>query len=265
MNENGLIKENDGILVFNYRPDRLRELFSALTNPKFQGFERKFINNLKLVTMMPVSDEVICTNAFKLDDLKNTFGEYISNLGYTQLRIAETEKYAHVTYFFDGGVEKKLKGCKRTLIPSPKVTTYDLKPEMSAEKITDALLNEINHFDVVILNFANGDMVGHTGVFEAAVKAVETVDFNLGRIYKKLKELNGTLIVTADHGNCEEMLDKDGNKLTSHTTNLVPFIVCDTNYKVKDGKLGDIAPTILEIMKEKIPKEMTGDSLITYN
>ena len=264
LNENGLIKENDGILVFNYRPDRLRELFSALTNPKFQGFERKFINNLKLVTMMPVSDEVICTNAFKLDDLKNTFGEYISNLGYTQLRIAETEKYAHVTYFFDGGVEKKLKGCKRILIPSPKVTTYDLKPEMSAEKITDALLNEINDFDVVILNFANGDMVGHTGVFEAAVKAVETVDFNLGRIYKKLKELNGTLIITADHGNCEEMLDKDGNKLTSHTTNLVPFIVCDTNYKVKDGKLGDIAPTILEIMKEKIPKEMTGDSLITY-
>lgn len=262
LDENGLIKENDGLLVFNYRPDRLREIFSALTNPNFAGFQREFINNLRLVTMMPVSDEVICTNAFKLDDLSNTFGEYISGLGYTQLRIAETEKYAHVTYFFDGGVEKDLKGCKRILIPSPKVATYDMQPEMSAKEITDTLLEEIDKFDVVILNFANCDMVGHTGVFDAAVKAVETVDFNLGRIYKKVKELGGTLLVTADHGNCEEMLDKDGNKLTAHTTNLVPFIICDNEYTVKDGKLGDIAPTMLTIMKEKIPEEMTGNILI---
>ncbi len=262
LDENGLIKENDGLLVFNYRPDRLREIFSALTNPNFAGFQREFINNLRLVTMMPVSDEVICTNAFKLDDLSNTFGEYISGLGYTQLRIAETEKYAHVTYFFDGGVEKDLKGCKRILIPSPKVATYDMQPEMSAKEITDTLLEEIDKFDVVILNFANCDMVGHTGVFDAAVKALETVDFNLGRIYKKVKELGGTLLVTADHGNCEEMLDKDGNKLTAHTTNLVPFIICDKKYTVKDGKLGDIAPTMLTIMKEKIPEEMTGNILI---
>lgn len=262
LNENGLIKENDGLLVFNYRPDRLRELFSALTNPNFSGFEREFINNLKLVTMMPVSDEVICTNAFKLDDLVNTFGEYISDLGYTQLRIAETEKYAHVTYFFDGGIEKELKECKRILIPSPKVATYDMQPEMSAKEITDTLLKEIDKFDVVILNFANCDMVGHTGSFDAAVKAVETVDFNLGRIYEKVKELGGTLLVTADHGNCEEMLDKEGNKLTAHTTNLVPFIICDNKYILKNGKLGDIAPTMLTIMNEKIPKEMTGNCLV---
>lgn len=262
LNNEGLVSENDGLLVFNYRPDRLRELFSALTNPNFNGFERDFINNLKLVTMMPVSDEVISTHAFELDKLSNTFGEYISNLGYTQLRIAETEKYAHVTYFFDGGVEKDLKGCKRILIPSPKVATYDLKPEMSANEVCDTLLKEIDNFDVVILNFANCDMVGHTGDFEAAVKAVETVDKNLGKIYDKVTSMRGTLIVTADHGNCEEMLDHEGNKLTAHTTNLVPFIICDNSYILKDGKLGDIAPTMLKIMGVEIPKEMTGNVLL---
>ena len=262
LNNEGLVSENDGLLVFNYRPDRLRELFSALTNPNFNGFERDFINNLKLVTMMPVSDEVISTHAFELDKLSNTFGEYISNLGYTQLRIAETEKYAHVTYFFDGGVEKDLKGCKRILIPSPKVATYDLKPEMSADEVCDTLLKEIDNFDVVILNFANCDMVGHTGDFEAAVKAVETVDKNLGKIYDKVTSMRGTLIVTADHGNCEEMLDHEGNKLTAHTTNLVPFIICDNSYILKDGKLGDIAPTMLKIMGVEIPKEMTGNVLL---
>ena len=262
LNNEGLVSENDGLLVFNYRPDRLRELFSAFTNPNFNGFERNFINNLKLVTMMPVSDEVISTHAFELDKLSNTLGEYISNLGYTQLRIAETEKYAHVTYFFDGGVEKDLKGCKRILIPSPKVATYDLKPEMSADEVCDTLLKEIGNFDVVILNFANCDMVGHTGDFEAAVKAVETVDKNLGKIYDKVTSMRGTLIVTADHGNCEEMLDHEGNKLTAHTTNLVPFIVCDNSYILKDGKLGDIAPTMLKIMGVEIPKEMTGNVLL---
>lgn len=262
LDDNGLVEENDGLLVFNYRPDRLRELFSALTNKDFNGFDREFINNLKLVTMMPVSDEVIYTNAFKLDELTNTFGEYISNLGYTQLRIAETEKYAHVTYFFDGGIEKDLKGCERILIPSPKVATYDMQPEMSAKEVTDTLLDKINNFDVVILNFANPDMVGHTGDFDAAVKAIETVDEQLGRVYKRVKELGGTLIVTADHGNCEEMIDEEGNKLTSHTTNLVPFIVCDNKYILNDGKIGDIAPTMLNIMELDIPKEMTGKVLI---
>ena len=262
IDKNGLVEENDGLLVFNYRPDRLRELFSALTNTSFSEFDREFIKNLKLVTMMPVSDEVICTNAFKLDELQNTFGEYISNLGYTQLRIAETEKYAHVTYFFDGGVERNLNGCERILIPSPKVATYDTKPEMSALEITDTLLGIIDNFDVVILNFANPDMVGHTGDFEAAMKAVERVDFCLGKIYSKVQEIGGTLVVTADHGNCEEMLDKEGNVLTAHTTNLVPFIVCNNEYILKKGKLGDIAPTLLNIMKVDVPKEMTGKSLM---
>lgn len=262
LDDSGLVEENDGLLVFNYRPDRLRELFSALTNSNFNGFERTPLNNLKLVTMMPVSDEVLYKNAFKLDELSNTFGEYVSKKGLSQLRIAETEKYAHVTYFFDGGIEKDLDGCKRILIPSPKVATYDMSPEMSAKEITDKLLCEIDNFDVVILNFANPDMVGHTGDFAAAVKAVETVDEQLGRLVNKVQELEGTLIVTADHGNCEEMLDEEGNKLTAHTTNLVPFVVCDTKYKVKDGKLGDIAPTILKIMDLEIPKEMTGKVLI---
>ena len=262
LDKEGLVEENDGLLVFNYRPDRLRELFSALTNPNFSGFERKQINNLKLVTMMPVSDEVVYKNAFKLDELNNTFGEYISDLGYTQLRIAETEKYAHVTYFFDGGIEKQLNGCKRILIPSPKVATYDIAPEMSAKEITTSLLDEIENFDVIILNFANCDMVGHTGDFNAAIKAVETVDEQLGKIYNRVNALGGTLIVTADHGNCEEMLDDNNNKLTAHTTNLVPFIVCDLNYEIIDGKLGDIAPTILKIMNIEVPKEMTGHILI---
>ncbi len=258
----GLVEENDGLLVFNYRPDRLRELFSALTNPNFSGFEREQINNLKLVTMMPVSDEVIYKNAFKLDELNDTFGEYISSLGYSQLRIAETEKYAHVTYFFDGVIEKNLPLCERILIPSPKVATYDMTPEMSAKEVTNTLLEKIGDFDVVILNFANCDMVGHTGDFDAAIKAVETVDEQLGRIYNKVQELEGTLIVTADHGNCEEMLDKEGNRLTAHTTNLVPFIVCDKNYNLRNGKLGDIAPTILKIMDIEVPSEMTGNILI---
>ena len=262
LDRTGLVEENDGLLVFNYRPDRLRELFGALTNPNFSGFNRTFIKNLKLVTMMPVSDEVICTNAFRLDELHNTFGEYISNLGYKQLRIAETEKYAHVTYFFDGGVEKKLDGCERILIPSPKVATYDMKPEMSAIEIADTLLGIIDKFDVVILNFANPDMVGHTGDFNAAIKAVERVDFCLGKIYEKIKEIKGTLVVTADHGNCEEMSDEEGNILTAHTTNLVPFILCDENYKLKNGKLGDIAPSLLKIMEIDVPSEMSGNILL---
>jgi 2,3-bisphosphoglycerate-independent phosphoglycerate mutase len=262
IDETGIIEENDGIIWFNYRPDRSREVFYALTNPKFDKFERVFINNLKLVTMMPVSEDVISTYAFRLDDLKNTFGEYISNLNITQLRIAETEKYAHVTYFFDGGLEKTLKDCDRILIPSPKVATYDMKPEMSCNEITDKLLEVIDNYDVVILNYANGDMLGHTGVMEAAIKAVEVVDANLGRLYSKIKELGGILIVTADHGNCEYMLDDNNNIITSHTTNPVPFIVCDKSVALKDGKLGDIAPTMLKLMNIEIPKEMTGNVLI---
>ena len=260
IDEKGMVKENDGLIVFNFRPDRLRELFTVLTNPDFKDFKRDFIPNLKLVTMLTVADTVKFTQAFHMVDLKNTLGDYVSSLGLKQLRIAETEKYAHVTYFFDGGKELELDKCKRILIPSPKVATYDLKPEMSAYEITDKLLENMN-YDVIILNFANGDMVGHTGNLDAAIKAVEVLDECVFKIYNKIIELDGTMIITADHGNCEEMIDSNNNILTSHTTNKVPFLITK-NCKLKNGKLGDIAPTILYLLNEKIPKEMTGEVLI---
>ncbi len=258
LDKSGVVKENDGLLVFNYRPDRLRELFSALTNPNFKGFDRPLVNNLKLVTMMGVSDEVVCTHAFELEKLNNTFGEYISKLGLSQLRIAETEKYAHVTYFFDGGVEKNLPNCERILIPSPHVATYDLAPDMSAKEITESLLKELDKdkYDYIILNFANGDMLGHTGNIEATIKSVETMDTCLGKIYNKILEKNGVMVIIADHGNCEIMLDENNNKVTSHTTSLVPLIVTKENAELKDGSLKDVAPLLLSLNNIEIPKEM---------
>ncbi|MDD2435583.1 MAG: 2,3-bisphosphoglycerate-independent phosphoglycerate mutase [Bacilli bacterium] len=261
INENGLIKENDGLIVFNFRPDRLKELFSALTNPHFNQFERPFINDLKLVTMLPVSNDLVYKHAFKMDKIDNTLGSYISHLGLKQLRIAETEKYAHVTRFFDGEGDLELDNCDKLLIPSPKVATYDLKPEMSAYQITEKLLPVMGNYDLIILNYANCDMVGHTGDMATTIKAVETVDQCLGMVYKKVETLGGTLLVTADHGNSEYMIDEKGNKVTSHSTNKVPLII-NQNKLLKDGKLSDLAPTILRIMKIDIPKEMTGDSLI---
>lgn len=260
--KNGTIAENDGIIVYNYRKDRLREILTALTNPDFNDMEVVKFNNVKTVTMMPVVESVKAAHAFNDPKLVNILGEYIEKQGSSQLRIAETEKYAHVTFFFDGGKEVDYQNEKKILIPSPKVATYDLKPEMSAYEVTDELLNELANYDLVILNFANGDMVGHTGVLEAAIKAVESVDECLGKLYDKVQELGGTLIVTADHGNCEEMLDKNDNVLTAHTTNQVPFIVTRQNISLNDGKLGDIAPTILELMNIEKPVEMTGTSLI---
>lgn len=263
LDENGIISDNDSIIWANFRPDRAWEILSSITNRNFKSeFQRTIRNNLKLVTMMGVADTVINTYAFSLDELKNTLGEYISNLGIKQLRIAETEKYAHVTYFFDGGIEKKLDGCDRVLIDSPKVPTYDLKPEMSAYLVTDKLLEIMDNYGFIVLNYANGDMVGHTGNMDAAIKAIEAIDDNLGRVYKKATELGFTMVIVADHGNCEEMLDKDNNILTAHTTNKVPCIITDKTYQVKDGKLGDIAPTILKIMEIDKPKEMTGNELI---
>ena len=262
INKEGIITDGDGLLVFNFRPDRIRELFKVITNKEFNEFPHKTFKNIKLTTMMPVSDEVICLNAFTNQKLENTLGEYLSLKGIKQLRIAETEKYAHVTYFFDGGVEKELSNCDRVLIPSPKVATYDLKPEMSAYEITDKLLNIIDNYDLVILNFANGDMVGHTGIFDAAVKAVEVVDECIGKIYNKVMEMGGTLIVTADHGNSDYMIDENNNPVTTHSTSLVPFIVTDDKIELKDGKLADIAPTILDIMGIEKPVEMVGESLI---
>ena len=264
LNEKGIIEDNDSIVVFNFRPDRVRELFSALTNKDFNGFNRNFINNLKVVTMMKVSEEVISTPAFELPKANNLLGEVISKNDLKQLRIAETEKYAHVTYFFDGGSDIDLKGEDRILIPSPKVATYDLKPEMSAYEITDTLLKEIDkdEFDFIVLNFANGDMVGHTGSMEATIKALESLDECLGKIYKKIEETNGIMFITADHGNSDTMLDENDNIITSHSLSKVPFIITDKNYKLEDGKLGDIAPTILSYMNIVVPEEMSGNSLI---
>ncbi|MCM1370775.1 MAG: 2,3-bisphosphoglycerate-independent phosphoglycerate mutase [Clostridium sp.] len=262
LDDNGLIESNDGIIVFNYRPDRLRELFSSLTNPNFNGFNTKKLDNIKLVTMMPVSNEVICKNAFGIQTLNNTLGEYISGLGLKQLRIAETEKFAHVTYFFDGGEDKQLKNCDRVLIPSPKVATYDMKPEMSAYEITDTLLQKIKDYDLVILNYANGDMVGHTGNLEASINAMQVLDKCLKKLLDKVKELDCNLLIIADHGNCEYMLDENNNRLTTHTTSLVNCILCNKNYRLKNGSLCDVAPTVLKLMGIDIPKEMTGNTLI---
>lgn len=260
--EEGLIEENDGIITFNYRKDRLRELLTAITNKDFNEMEVTKFNNVKTVTMMPVVESVKAPHAFSDPILTNTLGEYINKIGLSQLRIAETEKYAHVTFFFDGGKEIDYKNEKKILIPSPKVATYDLKPEMSANEVTEILLKEIENYDLIILNFANGDMLGHTGVLDAAIKGVEIVDNCLEKIYKKVTELNGIMLITADHGNCEEMLDENNNVITSHTTNLVPFIITKENLILKDGILADIAPTIIELLGKEKPKEMTGNSLI---
>ena len=238
---------------------------TAITNPDLVDMETKDLKNIKLVSMMPITDTVIGDNAFDLTNLNNTMGPYLDGIGLNQLRIAETEKYAHVTYFYDGGKELKLKNAKRILVNSPKVATYDLKPEMSAEEITDKLLDELNkdYLDVVILNYANGDMVGHTGNYEAAKQGVEFLDKCLKRLYDKITEIDGTLIVTADHGNCDVMINDDGTPCTTHTTNKVPFIVTKENIELKeDGKLADIAPTMLELLNIPIPLEIDGNSLI---
>ena len=204
--------------------------------------------------------------AFKKEALSNTFGEYISNLGYTQLRIAETEKYAHVTFFFNGGEEKQYKGEDRILVPSPKVETYDLKPEMSAYEVTDKVLEAIKSekYNAIILNYANPDMVGHTGSLEAAVKAIETIDECVGKVVEEIEKVNGVLLITADHGNAEQMIDyKTGEPHTAHTTNPVPLILVGMDdVKIKPGKLADLAPTMLDIMGLEKPVEMTGESII---
>lgn len=262
--ENGMIAENDGLITFNFRKDRLREILTALTNPDFNEMEVTKFHNLKVLTMLPVVESVKAPHAYDDPQLTNILGEYVATCGLSQLRIAETEKYAHVTFFFDGGKEVDYPNEKKILIPSPKVATYDLKPEMSAFEVTDALIKELENYDLVILNFANGDMVGHTGVLQAAIKAVETVDTCLEKIYDKVKELGGTMVITADHGNCEEMIDEDGNVMTSHTTNLVPFIITKENITLYPGKLGDIAPTVLELLNLPKPIEMTGESLINH-
>jgi len=258
IDESGKIEENDSIIWANFRPDRAIQILRSLVDPNFDGFDRKIFNNLYLTTMMYVSDDVKSDIAFKKEIIDNTLGIYLSKLGKKQLRIAETEKYAHVTYFFDGGRDLDLNLCDRVLIPSPKVATYDLKPEMSAREITSNLLEKMdNNYDFIFLNFANGDMVGHTGNYDMTKKAIETIDEMIGKLYKKCVEDEYLFIITADHGNAEEMIDKNGNVVTSHTTNLVPFIVTDKNLNIDNvNKLSDIAPFVLNYMNLNLPDEM---------
>ncbi len=269
VNTDGLIKDNDSIIFMNFRPDRAIQISTAYSNPSFLDGKLNTVggpNNLVYVSTMKYADSVKGDLAFGLNDLSNMFGDYVAEKGLHQLRIAETEKYAHVTFFFDGGVDKEIKNAKRVLIHSPKVATYDMQPEMSAYLITEALLKELdsNVHDVIILNFANGDMVGHTGVIPAAIKAVETVDECVGKVVDKVLSMNGICLITADHGNCEKMLDDDGSVFTAHTTNPVPFIVTDKSVKLRHngGNLGDIAPTMLKLLGLEQPHEMTGVSLI---
>ena len=260
----GTISDNDSIIFFNYRPDRAREITRAIVDPGFDGFQREYfpttyVCNTEYDASMPNG-----LVAWPRIPVKNGLGEYLSSMGLTQLRIAETEKYAHVTFFFNGGVEKQYPGEDRVLVPSPKVATYDLQPEMSAREVCDKCVERINSgaYDVIILNFANCDMVGHTGVLQAAVKAVETVDTCVGRVVEATLKMGGIAMVTADHGNAEVMLQPDGSPMTAHTTNLVPFILCGAGNELRPGRLADIAPTILDVMGLAAPQEMDGQTLI---
>ena len=264
----GLIKEDDSIVFGNFRPDRAREITRAINDKEFTGFERETLD-LVFVTMTQYDKTLEGVEvAYRPESITNTLGEYVASKGLNQLRIAETEKYAHVTFFFNGGVEKENEGEDRALIASPKVATYDLKPEMSAPELTDELINRLDSgkYDMVILNYANPDMVGHTGVMEAAKAAVEAVDTCLGRVVDKVLELDGTVFITADHGNAETMIDAEtGNPFTAHTTDPVPFVWVSNHTEgksLKDGKLADIAPTMLTVMGLDVPVEMTGESLI---
>ena len=271
IHEGYTLKDNDGIIVYNFRKDRLREIMTCITNPNEyndmaleKDMHIKTFNNLACCTFMKVVETVKCPHAFEESSMDNIFGDFLEKNNLNQLRIAETEKYAHVTFFFDGGMEKDYKGEKKILIPSPKVATYDLKPEMSAKEVTDTLINEINQdiYDVIILNYANGDMVGHTGVYEAAKTAVEFLDTCLKRIYDLVMEKGGIMLITADHGNCDTMWDENHIPVTSHTLERVPFIITEKGLSLKEGRLADIVPTMIELMGLSKPNEMTGNSLI---
>ena len=264
--EGANVKDDDAIIFANFRPDRAREITRAFVDQDFDGFARTK-KNIHYVCMTQYDATIEGVEiAFKPQSLKNTFGEYISDLGMTQLRIAETEKYAHVTFFFNGGVEKEYPGEDRALIPSPKVATYDLQPEMSEPAVTEECVKRIlsGKYDVIILNFANCDMVGHTGVFEAAVKAVEATDDGVGKVVAAIQQMGGQCLITADHGNVDQMLDADGvTPFTAHSTNPVPLVMVGHPGKLKDGGvLADLAPTMLEMMGLKQPAEMTGHSLL---
>ena len=265
--EGGRVSANDSVIFFNFRPDRAREITRTFVDPDFTGFERKKgFFPLNYVCMTQYDAEMPNVEvAFGPEALTNTLGEYLSAQGKTQLRIAETQKYAHVTFFFNGGEEKQYEGEDRILVDSPKISTFDLMPEMSAPQVSEKLNEAVRSgkYDAVIVNFANCDMVGHTGIIPAAVKAVETVDSCVGTLAEAVQEMDGVLFVTADHGNADKMLDESGEPLTAHTTNPVPFIVVNYPCEVREGgKLCDIAPTMLKVMGLAQPQEMTGESII---
>lgn len=266
----GTIQDKDSIIFFNFRPDRARQITRVFCDPDFDGFKRKkTLQEIKFVCFTEY-DRTIRNKqiAFKPQKLINTLGEYLSSLGLKQLRTAETEKYAHVTFFFNGGVEEPNEGEDRWLVPSPKVATYDLKPEMSAIEVTDGLIKAISSqtYDLIIVNYANPDMVGHTGVLEAAIKAVETVDACIGRVLDELLKVNGQMFMCADHGNSDQLIDYEtGQPFTAHTTNPVPFVLVNYTDGValkEGGRLADIAPTLLDMMGIPKPEEMTGESLL---
>ena len=265
--QEGQIKEHDSVIFFNFRPDRARELTRAFVDSDFDGFKRSkgcfhlfFVCMTQYDALMPN-----VTVAYKPQSITNPIGEIISKHGMKQLRIAEYTKYAHVTFFLNGGVETVYEGEDRILVDSPNVATYDMKPEMSAYEVTDKLIEQLDadKYDVVVLNYANCDMVGHTGVFDAAVKAVEAVDVCVGRVVDKILSLGGVALITADHGNADQMYEPDGSPFTAHTTNRVPFVVVGYPCKLRSGgRLADIAPTMLQILGFEQPAEMDGKSLI---
>ncbi len=264
----GLIKENDTIICFNFRPDRAREITRVFTDTDFDGFDRKYFS-VYYCTLTEYDATFKNVHViYEPQSMDNTLGEYLAKKGLTQFRIAETEKYAHVTFFFNGGVEEPNQGEDRFLIPSPKVATYDLKPEMSAYEVAEKAIEKINSgaYDVMVLNFANSDMVGHTGFFEAAEKAVFAVDECAGKVVEAILKNGGEVIITADHGNAERMMDADGGPFTAHTTNPVPFVLVSDRYRNaglrQDGILADLAPTLLDLMGLEKPAEMTGTSMI---
>lgn len=267
--KDGTVKENDSVIFFNFRPDRARQLTRAFADPDFKGFERRngFFTTTFVCMAQYDAEMPNVLVAFPPEELTMTFGEYLAKHGKTQLRLAETQKYAHVTFFFNGGEEKQFEGEDRILVNSPKVATFDMQPEMSAYEVADNLVGAIRSekYDVIVVNFANPDMVGHTGIIEAAVKAIEAVDECVGKAYDALLEKNGQMFICADHGNAEKLIDADGTPFTAHTTNPVPFILVnyDSAYTLREGGcLADIVPTMIEMMGMEQPAEMTGKSLL---
>ena len=256
------IKENDGVLFLNYRPERIRELISAFTDESFNMFNVKKFKNVRFASLYSVGDNI--DGAYTNEPISGTFGRYLADLGFKQARIAESEKYPHVTYFFDGTEELSDKNLFKILVPSPKVARYDMKPEMNASEVTEAVLDAMDDdFDFILINYANPDMVAHTGNIPACVRALEACDVCIGHIFEKAQENFYELVITSDHGNIEYMKDADGNVITTHTCNKVPFIICNKDYKLKkNGTIKDIIPTIVDVYEISKPKEMTGESLI---